>query len=80
MTQSNKHSIIETTTNIGTGFVVGVMLNYFLLPLFAIDIATGSIITALTIGVIYSTVSWIRSYSIRRMFNHLTEGERVGSY
>lgn len=74
MTQTKKHSIIETTTNVGTGFFVGVSLNYFLLPHFAVDIATGSIITALTIGVIYTAVSWVRSYTFRRIFNHLTEG------
>lgn len=79
MTQSNKHSIVETTTNVGTGFFVGVMLNYFVLPMFAVDIATGSVITALTIGLIYTSVSWIRSYAFRRIFNHLTEGVKGGS-
>jgi len=73
MTQSKKHSIFETTTNIGTGFLSGVLLNYFVLPLFAVDIAAGSMLTAITIGVIYSTVSWIRSYTFRRSFNYLTD-------
>jgi hypothetical protein len=76
MTQSHKHSLIETVANIGSGFIIGVLLNYTVLPFFVEDTITGPM--SFSIGAIYSTVSVIRSYAFRRIFTHLTEGEKCG--
>ena len=41
-------------------------VNYFVLPLFAGQIADHSLLTAIQIGVIFSTISLVRKFVIRR--------------
>ena len=63
----------ETILSVGTGFFIALLLNLYMLPLFASDISNQVLSTAILIGVIYTTVSMVRSYLFRRVFNRMTE-------
>jgi len=71
--QSKKESLLETTLSVGAGFFIALLLNLFMLPLFIDDISNQVLSTAVIIGVIYTTVSMVRSYMFRRAFNGMAE-------
>ena len=71
--QSKKESLLETFLSVGAGFFIALLLNLYMLPLFVSDISNQVLSTAIVIGVIYTTVSMVRSYLFRRAFNTLTE-------
>jgi uncharacterized membrane protein (DUF485 family) len=71
--QTRKESVGETILSVGTGFFTAMLLNLYLLPFFVDDITNQVISTAILIGVIYTTVSMIRSYIFRRAFNRFSE-------
>lgn len=75
MTQRPIYSAIETTANIGSGMAIAWCLTYYVLP--AIWGLVPSPGTALEITVLYTTVSWVRSYLWRRLFARI--GNRRGS-
>lgn len=76
--QSRKHSFIEAWVNILIGFWINYVANLLIFPLFGFHI---SLPDNLWMGVIYTGISLVRSYFIRRYFNgwmvrmHLREGE-----
>ena len=67
-TDSKKKSLVETSLDIFLGFMMFLPVNYFVLPLFAEQIADHSLLTAIQIGVIFSTISLIRKFALRRWF------------
>ena len=73
MMQTRKASVGETILSVGTGFFIALLLNLYMLPLFVNDITNQVLSTAIMIGIIYTTVSMIRAYIFRRIFNRLTE-------
>ena len=64
--QSKKESLIETLTSVFVGWLIGVILNMLVLPLFDYDV---SLTDGVLISIIFTAVSIIRSYIIRRWFN-----------
>ena len=66
--QSKKHSLIESNVNTFTGFVVSWILMYFIVPLLW-DIEV-TVTTSLGIVLLFTFVSIIRNYIIRRLFNY----------
>ncbi len=69
MSQTRKHSMIETITNISLGYVIATSSQIFIFPLYNINI---SISENLEIGLFFTIVSIIRSYTLRRFFNKIT--------
>lgn len=65
MTQSRPLSAIETTLNVGSGFVLALVLTYFVLPTWTPPY-TG--FEAVQITTLYAVVSWLRSFAWRRLF------------
>jgi hypothetical protein len=66
--QTPRGAIIEAWFNIAVGFSVNYVVNIFLLPL------VGASFTAMEnfwLGWIYTAVSIVRAYSLRRLFNKL---------
>ena len=63
---SKTKSLVETSIDIFLGFLMFLPVNYFVLPLFAGQIADHSLLTAIQIGVMFSTISLIRKFVIRR--------------
>lgn len=64
--QSMRDSITETWTNIAIGFGINYIANLLVLPLAGFDIGAGG---AFWIGVIFTAISVLRSFVIRRWFN-----------
>ena len=70
-TDSKTKSLTETLLDIFLGFLMFLPVNYFVLPLFAETIADHSLLTAIQIGVMFSTISLIRKFVIRRWFERM---------
>ena len=64
--QTKKQSLIETLTSVFVGWLIGVILNMLVLPLFDYNI---TVIDSLWVSLIFTVVSVIRGYVIRRFFN-----------
>lgn len=64
--QSKKESFIETLTSVFVGWLIGVILNMLVLPLFDYNI---TVVDSLWVSLIFTVVSVIRGYVIRRFFN-----------
>ena len=70
-TDSKTKSLTETSLDIFLGFLMFLPVNYFVLPLFAEQIADHSLLTAIQVGVIFSTISLVRKFVIRRWFERM---------
>ena len=64
--QTKKQSFIESLTSTTIGIIIGIVLNLTILPIFGYPV---SLSDSLWISVIFTIVSIIRSYIIRRWFN-----------
>jgi hypothetical protein len=67
--QAKKHSLLESITNIAIGYGVALLSQIIVFPLVGVKANIGQNIT---IGIIFTGVSLIRSYVLRRLFNSLT--------
>lgn len=67
--QTKIHSALESIANIATGYLLAVLAQMVILPLFDIHASTSQ---HLKIAAIFTVVSLIRSYCLRRLFNRLT--------
>ena len=68
---SNKKSIIESITDIVIGFLMYLPINFFVLPMFADQIANQEIIGFLQITAVFTLVAFVRKYTIRRWFSKM---------
>jgi hypothetical protein len=68
MTQSKTMSAIESVANVAIGYGVAITTQVFVFPLFDINATTSD---HLAIGAIFTVVSLIRSYVLRRFFNRI---------
>ncbi len=66
MTQSRLSSLIESLANILIGYVVAILSQLLIFPLFSIHLPLSS---NLSIGFWFTLVSLVRSYALRRWFN-----------
>lgn len=64
--QTKKQSMIESLTSTTIGIIIGIVLNLTILPIFGYPV---SLSDSLWISVIFTVISIIRSYVIRRFFN-----------
>lgn len=69
MSQSRLMSGIESVTNVAVGYGVAVGTQLAVFPLFGIE---ASLADNLAIGAIFTVVSLVRSYALRRLFNGWT--------
>lgn len=67
--QSRRGSLIEAWANIVIGFGINFAANVMILPHFGFNATMG---TLGIIGLIYTVISLVRSYCIRRWFNGST--------
>ena len=70
---SRKKSILESLTDIIIGFLMYLPINFFILPMFANQIANQEIIGFLQITAIFTIVALVRKYTIRRWFSKMLE-------
>ena len=66
MNQSRLSSLIESLANILIGYVVAILSQLLIFPLFSIHLPLSS---NLSIGFWFTLVSLVRSYALRRWFN-----------
>lgn len=64
--QSKKHSLLESVVNVAIGYGIAILSQIAIFPLFGIHIPLRD---NLLIGVIFTVVSIVRSYALRRAFN-----------
>lgn len=68
MKQSHTMSIIESITNISVGYLVSVVAAIIILPMFGFAITWGD---SFIISIFFTVVSIVRSYMLRRIFEHI---------
>lgn len=68
MAQTRTQSLIEATLNIGIGFGINLVANLLVLPIFGLYPTLGD---AFGMGLIFTVISIVRSYVLRRVFNRL---------
>jgi hypothetical protein len=61
---------VEATANVAVGYGIAVITQVMVFPLFGLN---ASLIENLILGSIFTIVSLIRSYTLRRMFNALRQ-------
>ena len=64
--QSRWMSLVEATTNIVVGYCLAVLTQVIVFPLFGLSVSLGE---NLGIGAVFTVVSLVRSFTLRRMFN-----------
>ena len=64
--QTKRQSLIETLTSVFVGWIIGVILNLTILPLFDYNI---TVVDSLWVSLIFTVISVVRGYLIRRFFN-----------
>lgn len=72
--QSRSQSIIEAWVNIVIGFSINFVANFFILPLVGAHITVAN---NLWLGCIFTAISVLRQYVIRRWFNRSAHGFAV---
>lgn len=68
--QSRKWSLTESIINICVGYGVAFLSQIIVFPLFGIH---ATVKDNICIGLIFTVISLIRSYTLRRIFTHWTE-------
>lgn len=68
MTQSRRLSLVEAITNVAVGYVQAVITQILVFPWFGIHPSLGE---NLAIGSIFTGISLLRSYALRRLFERL---------
>lgn len=69
MSQTKRHSLLEAIANIVIGYFVAVASQIIIFPMFGINIPFGD---NFIMGILFTVVSLIRSYTLRRLFNGIT--------
>jgi hypothetical protein len=70
--QSHAHSWTEAAVNIAVGFAVSVVITALVLPAYGHHVTLSD---NLQITAIFTVASLLRSYALRRLFNHITTRE-----
>ena len=66
--QSRAMSAVEAVTNVLVGYGIAVVTQVLVFPLFGLTASLGD---NLLLGMVFTAVSLIRSYALRRVFNTL---------
>jgi len=70
MQQSRRASLIEAVTNTIVGYALAVATQFAVFPLFGLQVG---VIENLGLGLIFTVVSVLRGYALRRVFEHWRE-------
>jgi hypothetical protein len=68
MKQSRRMSLVEALTNVGVGYGIAVMTQMAIFPLFGLH---ATLAQNMMMGAIFTVVSIIRSYALRRIFEEI---------
>lgn len=67
--QPKKHSAVEAVANVLIGYWIAILAQALIFPLFGFHASTRD---HLLIGLLFTIVSLVRSYFLRRLFNWIT--------
>lgn len=67
MTQSRGKSLIEAASNVAVGYVLAVATQIIVFPWFSLHPSIGQ---SLALGGVFVGISLLRSYVLRRLFEH----------
>ena len=73
--QTKKMSLIETVSSVIIGFIVALISQLIIFPVFGIEV---TLTENLLIGAFFTIVSIIRGYYVRRFFNWLGNNTNLG--
>ena len=76
MNQSRIGSLVESIANVMLGFMINLVANMLILPLFGFNVTVKD---AFGIGVIFTVISVARSYCVRRWFNGYLHRRFIGA-
>ena len=68
MRQSKRMSMIESLTNVAVGYGVAVTTQIMIFPMFGLEVPLAD---NLAIGAIFTGISTVRSYTLRRVFEEI---------
>ena len=68
MAQSRLGSVVESVVNVLVGYGVAVGAQIAIFPLFGVNLPVSD---NMLIGLLFTAVSLVRSYALRRLFNKL---------
>lgn len=66
--QSRLMSLVEAWSNVAVGFVINLFANLLILPLFGLQVTLSD---AFGIGLVFTLISVVRSYLLRRFYERL---------
>ena len=64
--QSYKMSAVESTVSVIAGYILNVLIQFLVYPLFGIEVA---IEKAFIISILITTIAFAKNYGVRRIFN-----------
>lgn len=68
MRQSRRMSIIEAITNVAVGYALAVATQMLVFPWFGLHASFGD---SLALGLVFTGISLIRGYALRRLFTRI---------
>lgn len=68
--QSKKLSLVESVVNVVSSFIIGVITQILVFPFYGMKI---SLMANISLTLIFSLTSFVRSYIVRRIFNGIAE-------
>ena len=68
MNQSRRMSLIEAITNVAVGYALTVVMQMLVFPWFGLHASLGD---NLALGLVFTAVSLMRGYALRRLFTKL---------
>ena len=73
MKQTRRMSLVEALTNVAVGYGIAVVTQMAVFPLFGLH---ATLAQNMIMGAIFTVVSIVRSYMLRRMFEEMREKNR----
>jgi membrane protein implicated in regulation of membrane protease activity len=74
--QTRRQSLLEAWTNVAIGWLVGLLTQIVVFPLYGMKV---KLIDNMQITIIFTIVSLIRSYLLRRFYNELHRPSRLNN-
>ena len=75
MSQSRRMSLFEAVTNVTVGYVLAVSTQIVVFPAFGLHASLGD---NLGIGAVFTSISLLRGYALRRLFEFIAAGNKKG--
>jgi len=71
--QTRKMSAVESTVSVMAGYLLNVVAQFIVYPVFGIEVATAD---AFVIAALITAIAFAKNYSVRRLFNliHIKSG------